>query len=378
MKQGEDGEIRTFSAGRNAADDLIYLCSCAVNGRVPESTRIGKMDPASVYRMAEAHMLTAVAAHALEAAGIYDPAFVQAKAKAIRKMAVMDAEQEKILARLEAAGILYMPLKGAVLKEYYPEYGIRQMSDRDILIDADRANDVREIMTELGYTTEKYEEDYHDCYYKLPVSNFEMHRRLMSPMNGKAIYSYYLDCRRLLQKDQQNEYGYHLNDEDFYVFLVTHEFKHYSEKGTGLRSLLDVYVYLKNTDLDMKYVEAEVEKLGIADYEQANRSLALNLFDGKELTDENRKMLDYILSCGVYGNEANQVTNQLAAKGKKGYFLSRLTLPYARMLEIYPVLKKVPVLYPLCWIHRLVYAFIFKNRTVMFQLKAGLTWKDNK
>ena len=61
---------------------------------------------------------------------------------------------------------------------------------------------------------------------------------------------------------------------------------------------------------------------------------------------------------------------------KKGYFLSRLTLPYAWMLEIYPILKKLPVVYPICWTHRLLYALIHKNEKVMAQLKAGLTWKD--
>jgi hypothetical protein len=376
MKQKEEQSRDVMI--EQTADDLIWLCSCAVNGKIPNKARIEKMDLASVYKLAEEHMLTAVAAYALEAAGVSDKAFIQIAAKAIRKMAVMDAEQEKVLEQLEKAGIRYMPLKGAILKDIYPEYGIRQMSDRDILIDSDRVDDVRKIMTKLGYTTEKYDEDYHDCYTKLPVSNFEMHRRLVSPMNGKVIYSYYLDVERLLQKDTDNAYGYHLSDEDFYIFLIVHEYKHYSERGTGLRSLLDTYVYLKKKDLNMDYIKAEVEKLGIAGYEQANRSLALNLFEGKDLTDENMKMLEYVLSCGTYGKAENQTKNLLAEKGRKGYFLSRLTLPYARMVEIYPVLKKAPVLYPFCWIHRLVHAFLFKNKKVMYQLKAGLTWKENK
>ena len=46
------------------------------------------------------------------------------------------------------------------------------------------------------------------------------------------------------------------------------------------------------------------------------------------------------------------------------------------MLEMYPVLNKAPVLYPLCWLHRLVHAFFFKNKKVLYQLKAGLTWKE--
>ena len=84
-------------------------------------------------------------------------------------------------------------------------------------------------------------------------------------------------------------------------------------------------------------------------------------------------MLDYVLSSGTFGKEENRAKNVIAAAGRKGYFLSRLTLPYARMEEMYPALKKAPVLYPFCWTHRLVYALIFKNKKVMYQLKAGLT-----
>ena len=98
-------------------------------------------------------MLTAVAAYALETAGIRDAALERVRTKAIRKMAIMDAEQAKVLAQLEDAGIWYMPLKGAVLKDLYPAYGIRQMGDRDILIDPDRAEDVREIMALRSNTT---------------------------------------------------------------------------------------------------------------------------------------------------------------------------------------------------------------------------------
>ncbi len=356
--------------------DMIYLCSCVVNGVTAEKTRIERMDLSALYQTAQRHMLTAVVAHALAAAGVRNPAFLWAKERAVRITAMMDADQAKILEKLESAGIWYMPLKGAVLKDYYPAFGIREMYDRDILIDEDRARDVRDIMQELGFSVEEYDKESHGCCRKPPVSIFEMHRRLMGPMSGKEMYSYYLDVKKLLQKDAGNDFGYHLKKEDFYVFLVVHEYKHFFNEGTGLRPLLDTYVYLKNTDLDMNYVEAEVKKLGIESYEQMNRSLAMHLFGSGTLTDEEKARLDYVLSFGTYEREENFARNLLEKEGKKGYFLSRLTLPYARMLEIYPILKKLPVVYPICWTHRLLYALIHKNEKVMAQLKAGLTWKD--
>ncbi|MBQ3705269.1 MAG: nucleotidyltransferase family protein [Clostridia bacterium] len=358
--------------------DLIYLCGCAVNGTAADKARVDRMDLTALYQTAQRHMLTAVAAHALAAAGVRNPAFLWAKERAVRTAAMMDAEQAKILEKLESAGIWYMLLKGAVLRDYYPAYGIREMYDRDILIDGDRAGDVRNIMKELGFSVEEYDEEAHGCCRKPPMIIFEMHRRLMGPMSGKEIYAYYLDVKKRLLKDAGNAFGFHLKAEDFYVYQVVHEYKHFSNEGTGLRPLLDTYVYLKNHDLDMNYVRAEVKKLGIEDYERMNRSLALHLFGGGTLTDAEQAGLDYALSFGTYGREENFARNLLEKEGKKGYFLSRLTLPYARMLEIYPVLKKLPVLYPFCWAHRLLHALFCKKDKVLAQLKAGLAWKDRR
>ena len=175
--------------------DMIYLCSCVVNSVTAEKTRIERMDLSTLYQTAQRHMLTAVVAHALAAAGVRNPAFLWAKERAVRITAMMDADQAKILEKLESAGIWYMPLKGAVLKDYYPAFGIREMYDRDILIDEDRARDVRDIMQELGFSVEEYDKESHGCCRKPPVSIFEMHRRLMGPMSGKEMYSYYLDVK---------------------------------------------------------------------------------------------------------------------------------------------------------------------------------------
>ena len=67
MKQKEEEQSRDVMV-EQTADDLIWLCSCAVNGIIPDKARVEKIDLVSVYKLAEEHMLTAVAAYALEAA----------------------------------------------------------------------------------------------------------------------------------------------------------------------------------------------------------------------------------------------------------------------------------------------------------------------
>lgn len=368
-------EMTGPSPREQASRDVLYLAGCAVNGTLPDPQRIAGMDLQAVYDVACTHLLAAVASHALEAAGVQDPRFIQAKAMAIRKMALMDMEMAAVLARFEEAGIWYLPMKGALLKDLYPAYGIREMADRDILVDPDRADEVRGIMEDLGFTTTMFDRKYHDCYEKLPVSNFEIHRSIIGPYAGETMVRYYENVKDRLLKDEGNKYGRHFTPEDFYVFLVAHEYKHYSTAGTGLRSLLDVYVCLQKMKPDLKYVTAECEKLGVAEFERNGRELVLALFGGGEMTSAGRGMLAFMTSSGVYGSEEKRAENTLNEKGRLGYFLSRLTLPWYGMTELYPVLKKAPVLYPFCWTHRLVYAAIHKRQKVLYQLKAGLRRK---
>lgn len=58
--------------------------------------------------------------------------------------------------------------------------------------------------------------------------------------------------------------------------------------GTGLRSIVDLYVFLKSAGdkLDRDYVDGELEKLGISDVEKRLRGFAFSLFEGNELSDD--------------------------------------------------------------------------------------------
>lgn len=358
----------------NTEQGLVYLCACAVNGTVPDPGRIETLDLEQLYQTAERHQLVSAAGMALEQAGIRTDAFTQAVARAQRKIALLDADRGRVLAALEQAGIWYMPLKGALLKDMYPRYGMRQMSDNDILFDSGRRADLRKIMEGLGFSTEKYEKEEHDVYYRKPVSNFEMHVQLINSVQHAALTEYYRDVKNRLVKDEGNGYGYHFTDNDFYLYLVAHEYVHYSQGGTGLRSLLDIFVFLKKKgkDLEWDYIRRETEKMGIGEFEPVNRSLSQHLFAEEPLTEAEKQMLAYTFSSGAYGTVEHATENLIREKGRAGFFLSRLTLPREEMLRQYPVLRKAPVLYPVMWTWRLIRKFFTNNRKFRYQLEASL------
>ena len=356
-----------------AEQDVICLVGCAVRGETPDPERLADLD--AVYTVASRHMLTAAVAIALERAGLKDARSSRAIAASLRKRLLFEQEMGRVKAELEAAGIWYMPLKGAVLQSFYPVSEMREFSDYDILIDAERAADVKAVMEGLGFTTKSYNRSCHDVYLKPPFFNFQMHISLFNKEYDGATYQYFRDVGNRLTGAGCEK---HFTPEDFYLYMLAHEYKHYSTGGTGLRSLLDTYVYLSRVTPDWAYVAAEAEKLGLSDFEKANRSLALQLFGGGELTEADRAMLDYVLRSGAYGNWKHAVENQLAKMNhsRKKYFLSQLAPPYGQMLKRYPILRKMPFLYPACWLHRLVYGLLFYRKIILYQLRVVLGLKQ--
>ena len=361
---------------QKAAYDLIYLASCAVNGIVPDQARVGQMDLDQLYQAADYHMMTAIAAMALESAGVTNNDFTQAKGKAIRKAILLETERLAVQDKLEAAGIWYMPLKGAVLKDMYPKIGMRQMSDVDILVDLDRLDDVKRIMEEQGF---EYIKNglIHENYYKPPVCNFEIHSQLLDIRTKKLVYEYYKDIQSKLK--HANAYKRYFSDEDFYVYMIAHEYKHYTLGGTGLRSLLDIYVFNRNlkNEIDRVYIDGELEKLKLSDFERDNRHLSQHLFGNEGLTEADQHLLDYILASGTYGTVQNGVGNKIYSygggiRGRVRFILFRVFPPMYIIRTWYPAFIKYPLLLPLLPFYRLYRGITKKRKKLITEISALL------
>lgn len=362
---------------KKVLDDLVYLAACAVNGQVPKKSRTDGMDLSLVYEAAQNHKLAAAAGMALESAGIRNEAFVQAVAKAMRKNALLDADRAELTRKLEEAGIWYMPLKGAILKDLYPRFGMREMADNDILVDAARAQDVGRIMQELGFEVKEAGKGHHDEYTKPPVSNFEIHRMLFSGLDSEPCHLYYREMEKRLIPDKDSSFGRHFSTDDLYLYLTAHEYKHYRHGGTGIRSLLDTYVFLRKYGeaLDMDYVAAEAEKIGTADYEKQSRELALRLFSREALTEAEQKMFAYYASCGTYGSYEQKIVNEVHSfggglSGKLRFFLSRLFMPMDKIKYAYPVVYRYKILLPFLYVYRIIKGLTTRRGVTIADLKA--------
>ena len=357
---------------RKSADDLIYLLSCAFNEEIPSIERCREMNLADVYHIASMHFLASAAAFALEQVMELPHEFDQAKKKAIRKLSLFEIERSAVLGEFEKAGIWYLPLKGIVLGKYYPKTAMREMSDNDIFCDPERIDDVIPIMKRRGYSFERLYDSYEDVYEKPPTMVFEIHRTLFNEKKTVLLYEYYKDIEDRLVRE--SEFGRKLTDEDFYIYLIAHMYKHYSNRGTGLRSLADTFVFLnKFADvLDREYVDAELEKLELSDFERKVSSLSRKVFTNTPLTEKEEKTLDHFIFSSVYGDPETAETNKylramdhdVSDKSKKKYFRSRVFISGEKLKQNYPFVNKHRVLYPALVVYRPIKGLIMRPKSI--------------
>lgn len=374
---------------------LLYLLSCALHETVPDNDLLGDIQWNALFSAAKAHSVSAMVCMALERTKIFaqsDPEvrkqWLDAKNKAVRKNMLLDAERERLAEEMGQAGIWYMPLKGCVLKDWYPRYGMREMADNDILFDPARREQVRNIFLDHGYSVESYQKSNHDEYCKPPVYNFEMHTALFNEDIYEDLAKKFANIKEKLLPDQNNPYCLHFTREDFYVFILAHAHKHYSHSGTGIRTLTDLYVMNRRIGqtLDWDYVNQELEGLGIRDYETDSRTLAEKIFGSEspaaefDLTEPEQKMLQYYLGSSTYGTIKNRVDNILrsiqadekpiSGFTKFKYCMTRIFPGRGWCKKHYPFIYRHPCLLPAFWIWRLCSKMATNRKGILRELLA--------
>ena len=376
------------------SEQLLYLMACALQGVSAREGVLADADLKQLLIMTRKHSVASMVCMALEKTAIFANAdeatkkqWIDAKNKAIRKNMLLDAERKTISHELETQGIWYMPLKGSILKDWYPKPGMREMADNDILFDPSGREQVREIFQNRGYKTVSFRKGNHDVYEKEPIYNFEMHVSLFDGTYKELTEQYENVKERLLPVDGTT-YQFAFTPEDFYVFVLAHAHKHYSHSGTGIRTLADIYVMDRHLGgiMDRDEVEQKLTQLGIAEYEQHSRVLAEKLFSAVrplaeiELTEDEKEMLLYYCDATTYGTVDNRVNNRLHELQENSeniklwtkvkYCCVRLFPGREFCKFAYPFVYKHPWTLPFFWVWRIVYRSIASKKNVQQELKA--------
>ena len=342
-----------------AQKSLIYLIWCSLHDVMPDESQLDGTDFEKVLNISASHKITALvdlAVHGLGSNVINDDLkaeFHRRRLLTQRKNILFEVEKKDILDMLEKNKIWYLMLKGSIISACWSQPEIREHADIDILFDSTRAVQVRKLMTEKGYHTDEFGLCHHDTYTKKPFYNFEMHRELFSSEHDK-IYDYYKDIQKKMIPVRPGSLEYRLSNEDFYIYFIAHAAKHMKIGGTGLRTLIDIYLYIQNTPLDFSYIRKELLRMGIAEDEKKFKDIAKKLFSFESggifpsLSDDEKKLLRFIFKSGAYGTIEHKVKTELSNAFPNGQHTTTKKFKYLikRIFIVPPVYqKKYPKLY---------------------------------
>ena len=267
---------------------------------------------------------------------------------------------ETICKALEAERIRFVPLKGAILRDYYPEAWMRTSCDIDILIEPESLEKIKEIAPDRMNATYQSTWHHEHSFFTENGVHIEFHDSL-NPDDGEKNAVLENAWAYTVPKEGWN-YRLQMTDEMFYFYHIAHMAKHFQEGGCGLRPFLDLWLLDNRVEYDRESRDALLEQGGLLNFTHVARRLAAVWFDGTEMDETSRKMQSYILQGGVYGNLDNRVAIQQNKRGGKiKYILSRIFLPYHTLKFVYPILQKHKWLFPFMQVRRW-FRVLFKGR----------------
>jgi len=306
-----------------------------------------------LYKLAEAHDLLPIIGQGLSKLDLLgndetSEAFKKQMFQAAHRYARQNRALQQICRTLEENEIPFIPLKGSVIRDLYPQSWLRTSGDIDVLVkpeDLDRA--VELLQAVLSYTF-KYRLS-HDVTMHTPDGVcIELHfDTIEEDRTGATVLQTLWDT---VTPVPGHQYYCRMTPEMFYYYHIAHMAKHFQNGGCGIRPFLDLWILREKMPVPWEKLQALLRQGGLwkfSDY--AWRLSEYWMADGpSEPVTEN--MRAFLLGGGVYGSMENKATVYRSKKGSTGkYALQRIFMPYGRMRRYYPVLDKVPVLLPVYW-----------------------------
>ena len=275
-------------------------------------------------------------------------------------------------------------LKGSVLKELYPDSYMRAMGDIDLLVHEKDIKRVHKIFKDEGILLQ-HKSDAHDLFIMHQEITVEIHPKLYKDFNKKyeAILTKPWDYA--IQKEL---FEFRFKPEFEVAYLLYHLAKHLDSSGIGLRSVLDIAVYLKTyeKEIDKDVLKVLLEKTDLTSFFthmiKVNQIFfGYDAFDSlmfeKPLSDERyHDIINYISRSGIHGKgkdfnpfEARISSNALK---HKSFFILLVLLAFPKyrdMKGMYPVLETWKILLPFMWLFRWFDLFVKKGKRTFKKIR---------
>ena len=169
---------------------------------------------------------------------------------------------------LEKAGIPALVVKGAVCRSLYPSPDLRPSSDEDILIQPEDLPAAEQVFRSLGYCLQSSPEDSVQIWYANPL-RVELHCSLCGSMTiaGQAVQPWFDACfSRSISWNVGEGTVRTLAQQDHFLYLILHFYKHFLTGGVGIRQLCDICLFAgkQQANLDWSSLWTELETLSLA------------------------------------------------------------------------------------------------------------------
>ena len=227
---------------RKSQDLLLAILRSALNDTELDGsvkTQLSSDQLKSVCYLAKKHDIAHIVSAVLYKNGVQTDSELQARLQKEELLSVYRYEQmeyafSQICESLEELGVAYLPLKGAVIRPYYPYASMRTSCDIDILI---HESDLDAVVGRLEQSNFRVgERDYHDVsLYCDNNIHLELHFNVQENIEEldavlKNAWEYAVPI---------NEFRYGFSDAFFAFHQFAHMSYHFVSGGCGIRSLMD-------------------------------------------------------------------------------------------------------------------------------------------
>lgn len=285
-------------------------------------------------------------------------------------------EFENLCSILEKARIPFLPLKGAVIRKYYPEAWMRTSCDVDILVheeDLEKACSI--LVSENRYTY--HQKGAHDIALFAPNKmHIELHYNLVEDGRANKSSEVLRNVWNVAGLRDGFSFCYEMSDEMYYFYHIAHMAKHFENGGCGIRPFMDLWILDNIIDANHDQRIELLKRGGLLKFAETAQRLSKVWFEEAEKDPISQQMEEYVLSGGAYGTGINR---NVARRHKKGglikFALSRIIIPYDEMIIYDPVLKKHPWMVPFMVVRRW-FRLIFCGR-VKTELRYALKYARN-
>ncbi len=357
---------------------FISLLAAAINNTVPEIPP-GDIDWNNIYLIADKNGVSGTLYYSIiKLPKEYRPdedvlaLFEKSMRIALGIESMQYFEISALFDSLESNKIEYMPLKGWLMKNYYPYPNMRTMCDVDILVKKSDMDKIPQILAECGFLFESRGHN-HDGYIKSGNIAVEIHWNLFA--EDSEYYEYFKDIFHRTKSVDGRAYQRSMSLEDFYLHMIAHLAKHFENCGTGIRSFADVWLYHKavGDKLDKEYINKGLIRLGLLKFASIVEKAAVCWFsENGGADDECDRIASYILYAGTYGRYDVGIMSGVGERGgsRWKYLLRRFFPGKMFLIPEFPILEKYPVFLPVCWIARGIRCILFRWEKIASEVKA--------